>query len=46
MDSEDKLIWDANYDEEYAGLVVFPTWDVITEEQFHCLSKGNKLSLL
>lgn len=45
MDSEDKLIWDANYDEEYAGLVFFPTWDVITEGQFHCLSKGKQALL-
>ncbi len=43
MDSEDKLIWDANYDEEYAGLVFFPTWNVITEGQFHCLSKGKEI---
>jgi hypothetical protein len=38
MDSDDKLIWDAAYDE----LVSLPKWDAITEEQFHCLSKGKR----
>ncbi len=43
MDSGDKLIWDAAYNEEYNGLVSLPTWDIITEEEFCCLSKGKKV---
>jgi hypothetical protein len=27
MDSNDKLIWDAAYDEEYDGLVSLPMWE-------------------
>jgi hypothetical protein len=42
MNLNDKTIWDAAYNEEYDGLLSFPTWEVITEEQFHRLSKGTK----
>jgi hypothetical protein len=42
MDSNDKLIWDVAYDEEYDGLVSLPTWDILTEEQFRCISKGKR----
>jgi hypothetical protein len=42
LNSDDKLIWDAAYDEEYDGLVSIPTWDIITEEQFRRLSKGKR----
>ncbi len=42
MDSGDKLIWDAAYNEEYNGLVSLPMWDIITQEEFCCLSKGKK----
>lgn len=44
MGIQDKAIWDATYDEEYDGLVSLPTWEVISEEQYHHLSKG-KLAL-
>ncbi len=30
------------YDEEYDGLVTLPTWDALTEEQFHHLSRGKQ----
>jgi hypothetical protein len=40
MDSNDKLIWDVAYDEEYDGLVSLPTWDILTEKQFCRISKG------
>jgi hypothetical protein len=42
MDSNDKIIWDAAYDEEYDGLVSIPTWRVITEDEYHRISKGAK----
>jgi hypothetical protein len=42
MDSNDKTIWDAAYDEEYDGLVSIPTWRVITEDEYRGISKGAK----
>jgi hypothetical protein len=42
MTSNDKHIWYAAYDEEFDGLTSLPTWEVITEEQYHRLSKGMK----
>jgi hypothetical protein len=42
MDSNDKLIWDVTYNKEYDGLVSLPTWDILTEEQFRCISKGKR----
>jgi hypothetical protein len=42
LNPEDKLIWDAAYDEEYDGLESLPTWEVISEEQYYQLSKGRK----
>ena len=42
LSSQDKLIWDAAYDEEYDGLNSIPTWEVISEQQFSQLSKGAK----
>jgi len=42
MSPTDKEIWDAAYSEEYDGLTSLPTWEVITEAQFHKLSKGKK----
>jgi hypothetical protein len=35
-------IWHAAYDEEFDSLNSIPTWDVVTEDQFKRLSKGNK----
>jgi hypothetical protein len=42
LDPADKLIWDAAYDEEYDGLGSLPTWEIISEDQYHLLSKGKK----
>jgi len=42
LSSQDKLIWDAAYDEEYDGLNSIPTWEVISEQQFSQLSTGAK----
>jgi len=42
MSENDKVIWDAAYDEEYEGLNDLPTWDILTENQFKSLSKGVK----
>jgi hypothetical protein len=38
----DRKIWNDAYDEEYNGLTLLPTWEVITEDQFCQLSKGMK----
>jgi hypothetical protein len=46
MSPGDKQIWDAAYDEEYDGLELLPTWEVVTEEQYKLLSKGRRLCLL
>ena len=42
LDPQDKQVWDLAYDEEYDGLESLPTWEVITEAQYHQLSKGKK----
>jgi hypothetical protein len=42
LDPEDKIIWDAAYDEEYDGLESLPTWEIITEAQYKQLSKGRR----
>jgi hypothetical protein len=42
LDPSDKLIWDAVYNEEFDGLESLPTWEIISEDQFHHLSKGKK----
>jgi hypothetical protein len=40
MDPDDKMIWDAAYDEEYDGLESLPTWEIITEDPYRQLCKG------
>jgi len=40
LDPTDKQVWDAAYDEEYDGLCSLPSWEVVTEDQYHQLSKG------
>jgi hypothetical protein len=40
MDSANKLIWDEAYNEEYDGFVSLLTWEVVSEAQYHQLSKG------
>ncbi len=42
MNDSDKTIWDAAYDEEFDGLSLLPTWEVLTKQQFKSLSKGVK----
>jgi hypothetical protein len=42
MDPNDKAIWDAAYDEEYVGLESLPTWEILTENEYHQISKGKK----
>jgi hypothetical protein len=42
LESSDKNIWDSAYNEEFDGLVSFPSWEIITETQFKQLSKGIK----
>lgn len=42
MDENDRSIWDAAYNEEYDGLESLPTWEVISEAQYHQLSKGQQ----
>jgi hypothetical protein len=42
LDPQEKQVWDLAYDEEYDGLESLPTWEVITEAQYHQLSKGKK----
>jgi hypothetical protein len=42
MDANDKIIWDTAYNEEYDNLVPLPTWEIITEKQYHKLSKGKR----
>ena len=42
MDLDDKIIWDAAYDEEYDGLMLLPTWEVVLEDQFHQLNNGKR----
>jgi hypothetical protein len=43
LNSGDKKIWDTAYDEEYNGLESLPTWEVITEDQYHQLRKGKRV---
>ena len=38
----DGAIWDAAYDEEFDGLESLPTWEVLSEEQFHQLGIAHK----
>jgi len=45
MSQGDQNIWKEAYNEEFNGLSSLPTWDVITEDQFKCLSKGTKALL-
>jgi hypothetical protein len=42
LNDTDWKIWNDAYNEEYNGLTLLPTWEVITEDQFHQLSKGKK----
>jgi hypothetical protein len=42
LSPSDKQIWDDAYNEEYDGLCSLPSWEVITEEQYHKLSKGRR----
>ena len=42
MDLANRPIWDAAYYEEYDGLCSLPSWEVITEDQYCCISKGQK----
>jgi hypothetical protein len=42
LNDTDKKIWNDAYHEEYDGLTLLPTWEVITEDQFCQLSKGVK----
>ncbi len=42
LDPGDKKIWDSAYDEDYNGLESLPMWEVITEDQYHQLSKGKR----
>jgi hypothetical protein len=42
LDSNDKAIWGAAYDEEYNGLESLSTWEMISEEQYKQLSKGKR----
>jgi hypothetical protein len=42
MSSSNQSIWDEAYFEEYDGLALLPTWEILTEDQFKTLSKGAK----
>jgi hypothetical protein len=42
MDLNDKTIWDDAYNEKYNGLESLPTWEILTEKEFHQISKGKK----
>jgi len=42
MTPSDKAIWENAYCEEFDGLANIPTWEVLTEDQFRGLSKGQK----
>jgi hypothetical protein len=41
MTSSD-YIWQEAYDEEYDGLTSLPSWEIISEKEFHRLSKGQR----
>jgi hypothetical protein len=38
MDLANRPIWDAAYYEEYDGLCSLPSWEVINEDQYCCIS--------
>lgn len=38
----DKVIWDEAYNEEYDGLVLLPSWEIVSEDEYIRLSKGKK----
>jgi hypothetical protein len=38
----DKVIWDEAYNEEYDGLVLLPSWEIVSEDEYIHLSKGKK----
>lgn len=40
MSSNDRVIWDSAYNEEYHGVKSRPTWEIITESQFMQLNEG------
>jgi hypothetical protein len=42
MDPDDKIVWDAAYNEEYDGLVSLPIWEVVSEKEYKQLSKGKR----
>jgi len=42
LDPNDKAVWDSTYDKEYDGLSSLPTWEVVSEETYHKMSKGAK----
>jgi hypothetical protein len=44
MSPADQHIWTVAYGEEFDGLSSLPTWDIITEDQFHRL--GNRIKAL
>ena len=46
MDPDDKLVWDAAYNEEYDGLVSLLTWEVISEKEYNNSGKENMPYLL
>jgi hypothetical protein len=39
MDLADRQIWDSAYNKEYNGLCSLPSWEVITEDPYHHISK-------
>lgn len=40
VSSNDRVIWDSAYNEEYHGVKSRPTWEIITESQFMQLNEG------
>jgi hypothetical protein len=42
MNSNDRRIWDAAYDEEYDSLESLPTWEVVSEAEFRQFSKSQR----
>jgi len=42
MNSNDRRIWDAAYDEEYDSLESLPTWEVVSEAEFRQFSKSQQ----
>jgi hypothetical protein len=43
LNSNDKEIWDTAYNEEFDGLSLLPTWEIISEDKFHQLYKNVKI---